>query len=129
MSTLRKWRNSSPNLRPEIVAMFLAFRDSRTPWFAKVLAVAIVGYTFSPIDLIPDPVPILGYLDDLVILPLGIIAVRRTIPVHVFAEARLKAARALRPLNRIRAAVNALLWGLAALLLAWLIYTFSRQVG
>jgi uncharacterized membrane protein YkvA (DUF1232 family) len=67
------WKQKAKQLKREVHAFYLAMKDPRTPWFARVLAAVIVGYAFSPIDLIPDPIPILGYLDDLVLLPLGIL--------------------------------------------------------
>jgi uncharacterized membrane protein YkvA (DUF1232 family) len=73
-------------------AIYLAARDPRTPWYAKALAVAVAGYALSPLDLIPDFVPVLGYLDDLLIVPLGIVAVVRLIPPQVMAESRAAAA-------------------------------------
>ena len=130
MSILRKWKKSSGNLKLEIFAIFLACRDARTPWYAKALAAVVVGYAFSPIDLIPDPIPILGHLDDLVLLPLGVFAVRRMIPAQVLAEARQSAGPAMRgnrPVNRIAAAVIVLLWIFTASVLAWLTYGFLRR--
>ncbi len=78
-------------LKNEIYAVYLASKDSRTPWYARLLAIVIVGYAFSPIDLIPDFIPILGYLDDLILVPLGIWLVIKLIPNHVLAECRAQA--------------------------------------
>jgi uncharacterized membrane protein YkvA (DUF1232 family) len=92
-------------------ALYLAARDPRTPWYAKALALCVAGYALSPIDLIPDFVPVLGYLDDVVIVPLGIWAVLKLIPSHVIAESRAAAARAAgKPVSRTAAPVMVLIW-------------------
>ena len=78
-------------LKSEMHALYLAARDPRTPWYAKVLATFVVGYVLSPIDLIPDFIPVLGYLDDLVIVPAGIALLIRLIPTGVLQECREKA--------------------------------------
>ena len=75
-------------LKKETYAVYLASKDSRTPWYARLLSIIIVAYAFSPIDLIPDFVPILGYLDDLIIVPLGIWFVIKMIPKNILAECR-----------------------------------------
>lgn len=75
-------------LKAEVYALYLACKDPRVPWYAKALAACVVGYAFSPIDLIPDPIPIVGHLDDLVLIPLGVLAVRRMIPGPVMNECR-----------------------------------------
>lgn len=85
---LRRWADG---IRTEIHALYLAVRDPRTPWYAKFLGVCIVAYAISPIDLIPDFIPALGYLDDLLIIPAGLWIVRLMIPHQVLAEARQRA--------------------------------------
>lgn len=87
-----RWKARTRSLRREVTAVYLAARDPRTPWYAKLLAVGIVAYALSPLDLIPDPIPVLGYLDDLVLLPLAIVLVLRLIPKEALAEARSRAA-------------------------------------
>jgi uncharacterized membrane protein YkvA (DUF1232 family) len=91
------------------------------PWYARVVALLVVGYAFSPIDLIPDPIPVLGYLDDLILLPLGIALVLRLIPAPLMAESRVKARERLdqpHPVNWVAAAVIVCLWiALAAIVL------------
>ena len=82
-------------LRIEIYAMYLAYRDPRTPWYAKLLAVIIVAYALSPIDLIPDFIPVLGYLDDVVLIPLGLVLARNLINPEVLADCRRKAVSGL----------------------------------
>jgi uncharacterized membrane protein YkvA (DUF1232 family) len=89
---LRRLKHRTRGLRREVFAIYLAIRHPATPWYAKALAVAVVVYAVSPFDLIADPIPVLGYLDDLVIVPLGVFAVRRMIPSGVLAECREKAA-------------------------------------
>ena len=90
MKTFEKYRQKVRGLKQELTALYLACRDPRTTWYAKALGLCIVGYALSPIDLIPDPIPILGYLDDLILIPLGIVAVRKMIPPAVLAECREK---------------------------------------
>ena len=85
---LRRW---AKRLKEKLRALHLASRHPRTPWYAKLLAILVVGYAFSPIDLIPDFIPILGYLDDALLLPLGILLVIRLIPSELMAEFRAAA--------------------------------------
>ena len=87
-----KLRSRACALKNEAYAIYLAAKDPRTPWYAKALIYFVVAHTFSPIDLIPDFIPILGYLDDLIITPLGIALAIRLIPAEVLAEARLTVA-------------------------------------
>ena len=88
---ISSWKTRAKRLKNEIQALYLAARDPRTPWYAKVLAAFIIGYALSPIDLIPDFIPVLGYLDDLVIVPAGIALLIRLIPAGVLQECREKA--------------------------------------
>src|SRR6266852_5354025 len=83
------WRDRVRALKRDVVAIALAVRDPRVPWYAKAVGVCVVAYALSPIDLIPDFVPVLGYLDDLVLVPLGLLLVLRLIPVDVLAEHRI----------------------------------------
>src|ERR1043165_3053854 len=85
---LEQWRQWSRTIRRDAHALYLAARDPRVPWYAKALAIAVAAYALSPIDLIPDFVPVLGYLDDLVIVPAGIALVIRLIPAPIMAEHR-----------------------------------------
>ena len=77
---LERWKAWANRLKIEIYALYLAYRDPRTPWYAKVVAACVVGYAFSPIDLIPDFIPLVGYLDDLLLLPLGVALALRLVP-------------------------------------------------
>ena len=87
--SLQGW---AQQLKAQLLALYFAYRDPRTPWYARVFAIGVVGYAFSPIDLIPDVIPLLGYLDDLVLLPVGIYLALRLIPAAVMVEARKRAA-------------------------------------
>jgi uncharacterized membrane protein YkvA (DUF1232 family) len=110
-------------IKRDALAVYLAARDRRVPWYARALALCVAAYAFSPIDLIPDFVPVLGYLDDLVIVPLGILVTIRLMPREVMAEHRAAATLLLdRPVSRAAAAVIALIWVVAILLTAWLGY-------
>ena len=91
---LADWRCAARRLWREIRTLRLAGRDPRTPWYAKVVALGVVAYALSPLDLIPDVIPILGYLDDLVLVPLGLILALRLIPPAVLADARARQAGA-----------------------------------
>jgi uncharacterized membrane protein YkvA (DUF1232 family) len=115
---LEKIKTKTARLKQEVVALYFAAREPRTPWYAKVLITGVVAYALSPIDLIPDPIPLLGYLDDLVILPLGIWLAVRMIPASILQECRAKAASAnlQLPRNWWAATVIILLW-LAALIM------------
>lgn len=89
---LEQLRSRARELKNEAFAVYLAAKDSRTPWYAKAVAFLTIAYAFSPIDLIPDFVPILGYLDDLFIVPAGIALAVRLIPPEVLEEARVRVA-------------------------------------
>jgi uncharacterized membrane protein YkvA (DUF1232 family) len=91
MKFVEKLKASARKLKNETYALWLAYRHPRTPWYAKVFAACVVAYALSPIDLIPDFIPILGYLDDLVLVPLGIALSLRMIPKDVMKECREKA--------------------------------------
>ena len=105
----------------DVAALGLAARDPRVPWTAKAVAAAVVAYSLSPIDLIPDFIPLLGYLDDLVIVPLGILLAVKLIPDALMAEFRATADRLYdRPLSRVAAAAIILIWIALAAIIAWL---------
>jgi uncharacterized membrane protein YkvA (DUF1232 family) len=106
-------------IKRDVHAVWLAARDPRTPWLAKVLALLVAAYAVSPIDLIPDFIPVLGYLDDLVIVPLGILLVVRLIPPQLMSEHRATASEATeRPVSRFAAGFIIALWIGCAVLLA-----------
>jgi uncharacterized membrane protein YkvA (DUF1232 family) len=113
------WKQRARQLKVETYAVWLAYKDPRVPWYARVFAACVVGYAFSPIDLIPDPIPVLGYLDDLVLIPLGIALALRMIPPEVMAECRERAeaaGREGRPTNWKAAGAIIAMWVLLALL-------------
>jgi len=117
-------------LKNEVYTVYLASKDSRVPWYARLLAAVIVAYAFSPIDLISDPIPILGYLDDLILIPLGIWIVLKLIPPSVLAECRKKAeaARSLgKPTNWIAAGVIVALWLMLGILAVFSLRSFFKQ--
>jgi uncharacterized membrane protein YkvA (DUF1232 family) len=98
----------------------MAARDRRTPWHAKAVAMLVAAYALSPIDLVPDFIPVLGYLDDLLIVPLGIMLAVRLVPDHLMAEFRAEAATgAAHPRSAVGAAIVLAVWLAAALLLVW----------
>lgn len=114
---LERWARA---VRRDVHALWFAARDPRTPWVAKGLAVAVAAYALSPIDLIPDFVPVLGYLDDAILLPLGILLAIRLVPAEVLLECRARAeAAATRPVSRAGAAAIVVLWVAAAAGSAW----------
>jgi len=118
-TSLKTWAR---NLQRDVVALWIAARDPRVPWYAKALAGAVAAYAFSPIDLIPDFIPVLGYLDDLFIVPAGIWLVIRLIPDALMAEFRAEADRRTdRPRSHIAAISIAAIWIAAAIGLVWLI--------
>ena len=111
---LQKFKSRTHTLKNETFAVYIATKDPRTPWYAKVIAICTVAYTLSPIDLIPDFIPLLGYLDDIIIVPAGIALAIRLIPVEVLEDAREKAAN-----SSVERSVGYI--GLGMILLVWTI--------
>jgi uncharacterized membrane protein YkvA (DUF1232 family) len=111
---LEKFRSRARALKKEVFAVYFAARDPRTTWYAKALVLLIVAYSLSPIDLIPDFIPILGYLDDLIIVPAGIALAIRLIPAEVMAEAREQAAN-----SSVSRSVGYV--GMSVILLVWIV--------
>ena len=119
---LKTWARS---VKRDAHALYLAAKDTRVPWYTKALAVCVAGYALSPIDLIPDFIPVIGYLDDAILVPLGILAVVKLIPPAIMAEHRAAAALAAeRPVSRLAAVVIALVWAASVALTAWLGYRY-----
>jgi uncharacterized membrane protein YkvA (DUF1232 family) len=117
---LEGWKRWARTIKRDAHALYLASRDPRVPWYAKAVAIAVAAYAASPIDLIPDFIPVLGYLDDLFIVPLGIALVVWLIPPDIMAEHRALASAAQdRPVSRAAAAVIVAVWLLAIGLTAW----------
>jgi uncharacterized membrane protein YkvA (DUF1232 family) len=122
---LERLKTRAHALKNEVFAVYLAAKDPRTPWYAKGLILLIVAYTLSPIDLIPDFVPVLGYLDDLVIVPGGIWLAMRMIPPEVLVEARSAAVEGVdRSAGRFGVIIIVLLW---LVVLIFSIYLFLRM--
>ena len=123
-SSLDRAKQWARSIKRDVIAIWLAAKDSRTPWTARILATCVAAYALSPIDLIPDFVPVLGYLDDLLIVPLGILAVVKLIPPPLMAEHRAAATLvAAKPVSRVGLALVILLWLLAAI---WLVAMFTN---
>jgi uncharacterized membrane protein YkvA (DUF1232 family) len=118
---IKSWKTKAKQLKTEIVALYLASKHPGTPWYAKVLAALIIGYALSPIDLIPDFIPVVGYLDDLIIVPLGIALLIKIIPRDILEECRTKARSDIlnkKPKNWVAAIIIVLIW-LSAIYLAF----------
>jgi uncharacterized membrane protein YkvA (DUF1232 family) len=113
MELFAKLKRRASQLKAETLALYLAVRDPRTPWYAKVLVAGIVAYAFSPIDLIPDFVPVLGYLDDLILIPLGIALAIKLVPPAVLTECRARVAESTpsgKPVSRTAGMVIVVIW-------------------
>jgi uncharacterized membrane protein YkvA (DUF1232 family) len=125
MLHIKSWARA---LRRDAHAILLASRDPRVPWAARLLAIAVAAYALSPIDLLPDFIPVLGYLDDLIIVPLGIGLVIALIPQDVMDEYRaIASAAAERPVSRTAAIVIVALWISGAAALGWIVFNYWRN--
>jgi len=124
MTLLASLKQRALALKTDTYSLYLVARDPRTPWYAKVLAAGVAAYAFSPIDLIPDFIPVLGYLDDLLIVPAGIALAIKLVPPEVLADCRARAADrtdAGQPVNLLAGAIIIAIWVvLAALFMVWL---------
>jgi uncharacterized membrane protein YkvA (DUF1232 family) len=121
------WKQRVWQLKTEVYALYLAYQDPRTPWYAKAVAALVVAYALSPIDLIPDFVPVLGYVDDLLLLPLGILLALRLIPAAVMADCRARAVAAERlPGSRLGLVMVIALWLLGMVIALRLIVGVGR---
>jgi uncharacterized membrane protein YkvA (DUF1232 family) len=128
VGTIRRLESWARRLKVEVYALYLAYRDPRVSWYARVFAAVVVGYAFSPIDLIPDVVPVLGYLDDLIVVPLGVALAIKMIPPHVLAECREKARDAKdKPVNRVAAIVIVFVWIVLAVFAVRLVARFFSR--
>lgn len=131
MSLLTGLKQRVRHLKAETFALYLAARDPRTPWYAKLLVAGIVAYALSPIDLIPDFVPVLGYLDDLILIPIGIALAIKLVPHQVLVECRARAQETIhngKPVSRVAGAVIVVIWlVLAALCIVWAYGAFMVQ--
>ncbi|WP_223456027.1 MULTISPECIES: YkvA family protein [unclassified Pseudomonas] len=121
---LRRW---AKGLKRQTMVLWFCYQHPETPWLPKWIAIFVVAYALSPIDLIPDFIPVLGYLDDVIILPLGILLAIRLMPTKVLGECQLKAnewekGQVKRPVNRVAAVLIVLVW-VAALAGSWFVFT------
>jgi uncharacterized membrane protein YkvA (DUF1232 family) len=129
MNKAAVWKQRLGELKTETYALYLAARDSRVPWYAKLLALAVAAYVLSPIDFIPDFIPVLGYVDDLIIVPLGIALTVKMIPPAVLEECRHKARETLLQntrISRIGAAAIIFLWVCCGILAVRMAVKFLR---
>jgi uncharacterized membrane protein YkvA (DUF1232 family) len=131
MSSLARFKQRVRELRSETFALYLAARHPATPWYAKLLVAGFVAYAFSPIDLIPDFIPILGYVDELIVIPLGVALALRLIPPEVMAECRARAAQMMmdgKLVSRVAAVVIIAIWvGVTALCAFWAYEGFAQN--
>ena len=129
-SILSRLSQLAERLERETYALYLAYKDPRLPWYAKVFAAFVVAHTFSPIDTIPDFIPVLGYLDDLIITPLGIYLALKMIPTEVMIDARQRAALA-KAEGKIRSragiAIVVAIWAIGFVLVAFVDYRYAAQ--
>lgn len=120
LSSIREWARG---IKRDVMALWLAARDPRVPWYAKLAAGVVAVYALSPIDLIPDFIPVLGYVDDLIIVPLGILLAIKLVPAPLMDEFRQEAnRRGGRPRSYAGLAVIAAVWIAAAAWLVWLFF-------
>lgn len=120
-STGTPWKERARRLKREIYALTLASKDPRVPWYARLFIICLLGYAFCPLDLIPDFIPVFGYLDDLIVLPLGILLAIKLIPPSVLEESRTRAQEIIhqgKPTSWISVLVIVLIWLLCAGLVA-----------
>jgi uncharacterized membrane protein YkvA (DUF1232 family) len=119
----KKWKRWARQLSAQTYAIYLAYRHPKTPWYAKVFAVLIVGYVFSPIDPIPDFIPVVGLLDEMVVVPIGVLIAAKMIPRQVMEECQEKArqrAEGEKPVSRAAAVVIVAVWVLCVALAVFL---------
>jgi len=119
VSRLVRWARA---IRRDIVALWLAARDRRVPWYAKAVAGLVAAYALSPIDLIPDFIPVVGYLDDLLLVPLGILLAVRLIPPDLMAEFRAAAQGQCKPVSRAGALVIVAIWLACTAIAGWIVW-------
>ena len=120
---LEAWKRRTRQLSAQTYALYLAYRHPRTPWYAKIFAALIVGYIFSPIDPIPDFIPGVGLLDEMVIVPIGVLMAAKMIPQQVMKECQMKAqevAKGEKPVNRVAAVIVVAAWLLCVALAVFL---------
>ena len=122
LAGLKRWARG---IKQDVHAVYLASRDPRVPWYAKAAALCVAAYALSPIDLIPDFIPVIGYLDDLVIVPIGLLLVVKLIPPHIMAEHRARAANMQsKPTSLVGAVAIIIIWLAAIAVTSWLAYRY-----
>jgi len=119
LGTMERLKGWARNLKRDVIALWLAARDPRVPWYAKALSAAVAAYALSPVDLIPDFIPIIGYLDDLLIVPFGIWAAVKLIPEPIMADLRAKALEHRKPTSKAGLAAVVLIWLTAIAITLW----------
>ena len=129
MGLIERFKRRARQLKAETLALYLAARHPGTPWYAKLFVAAVAAYALSPIDLIPDFVPVLGYLDDLIVIPLGIALAVKMVPASVLSECRARAREVMlnrNPASRVAAAFIIVVWiALAAFCTLWVYRKFT----
>jgi uncharacterized membrane protein YkvA (DUF1232 family) len=129
MGLIERFKRRARQLKAETLALYLAARHPGTPWYAKLFVAAVAAYALSPIDLIPDFVPVLGYLDDLIVIPLGIALAVKMVPASVLSECRAQAQEVMlnrKPASRVAAAFIVVVWiALAAFCTLWVYRKFT----
>jgi uncharacterized membrane protein YkvA (DUF1232 family) len=124
---LEKLKAAAKRLKREVMTLYFVARDTRTPWYARGLAFVVVGYALSPFDLIPDAIPVLGLLDDLVLVPTGIWLVMKLVPQNVLDEARVQASQAeSKPVSYVAALFMIVVWVLALIFTAKIVADFFK---
>ncbi|MEH7225263.1 YkvA family protein [Bacillus sp. JJ1566] len=124
---MEKIKNWAKKLKKQIFVLYFAYKDARVPWYAKLFTAGVVAYTFSPIDLIPDFIPILGYLDEVILVPIGIMFAMKMIPKAVIADCEVKAEELIKngkPKNWVAGALILLLWSLLFIWIAIKAYQY-----
>lgn len=126
MQLLGKLKQRARQIKTETFVLYLAARHPDTPWYAKLLVATIVAYALSPIDLIPDFIPVLGYLDDLVLIPIGLMLAIKLVPPSILAECRIRAVdKNDKPVSRVAGAIVLVIWlALATICLVWVYEAF-----
>ncbi|MFJ8235313.1 YkvA family protein [Ureibacillus sp. NPDC094379] len=127
MEKIKAW---AKNLKQQTFVLYFAYKDDRVPWYAKVFTACVVAYAFSPIDLIPDFIPILGYLDDIILIPLGIMLALKMIPKNVIVECQIKAEERMnngKPKNWIVGSLIVLLWFIIFLWIMSVVFQFLNK--
>ncbi|MFS0821907.1 YkvA family protein [Bacillus sp. 1P02SD] len=126
---MKKILSWAKNLKKQIYILYFAYKDARVPWYAKLFTAGVVAYTFSPIDLIPDFIPILGYLDEVILVPIGIMFAMKMIPKAVIADCEVKAEELIKngkPKNWVAGVLIILLWLLLFIWIAIKVYQYFQ---